>query len=147
MSTTNTSIQSSTTIQRGKVAWGRLWLLGLLAVIASVIVNFLIALLARNLLAISPSFIQLQTPAVVSFTIFGTIGAVLVFALINRLSSTPIRLYRIIATVVLVITLIPDLLLLSTPGATVPAIAALMVMHLATYLVCVGLLTSVAPAK
>ncbi len=147
MSTTTTKIQTSTLMQRGKVARGRLWRVGLLAVISSVMVNFLLALLARTFLPISSDFVYLQTHDILPLTIAGAVGATLVFALVNRFFRNPIMIYRIIATVVLLLSFIPDFPLINTAGASVLAVGALMFLHVATYLVCVGLLTVVAPAK
>lgn len=140
--TTNTQNVSSVPLLRERPVWRRLWLLGLLAIIGSVVVNVLIHTLAVSVLPISPHFFQLQGPIYIVFTIIGTIGAVLVFALVSRLSRRPIRLFRIIATIVLVLSLIPDLGLLSSPGASWYAVGTLMSMHLAAYLVCVGVLTT-----
>ena len=127
---------------RERPVWGRLWLMGLLAIVGSVIVNVIIHTLAVSVLPISSHFFQLQLPLDIVFTIIGTTGAVLVFALVSRLSSRPIRLYRIIATVVLVLSLIPDLALRSSPNASWYAVGTLMSMHIAAYLVCVGVLTT-----
>ena len=143
MSTTaNTQNVSSVPQLRERPDWGRLWLMGLLAIVGSVIVNVIIRTLAVSVLPISSHFFQLQVPLDIVFTIIGTIGAVLVFALVSRLSRRPIRLYRIIATVVLVLSLIPDLGLLSSPGASWYAVGTLMSMHIATYLICVVILTT-----
>ena len=71
----------------------------------------------------------------------------MVFALINRLSLRPIQLYRIIATIVLLISFVPDFLLLSAPGAHVSDVTVLIVMHIATFLVTVGMLTTLTRAK
>jgi hypothetical protein len=90
---------------------------------------------------------QLQAPVYIPFTVFGALGAVLVFALIGRLSRRPVRLYRIIASVVLVVSFVPDFLLLSAPHASGIAVGALIVMHIATYLITVGMLTTMSRAK
>jgi alcohol dehydrogenase len=79
--------------------------------------------------------------------VLSSLGAVLVFALVNRLSRRPIQHYRIIATIVLLISFVPDLLLLSVSGTNRSDIAALMMMHIATYLVTVGMLTTLTRAK
>jgi hypothetical protein len=90
---------------------------------------------------------QLREPMVyIVFTVIGALGAVLVFALVARFSRRPIRLYRIIATVMLVLSPIPDLLLFSFLGGAVP-VAVLLLMHVATYLVCVGMLTTMTQAR
>ena len=67
--------------------------------------------------------------------------------LVARSSPHPIERYRTIAIVALVLSLIPDVLLLITkpegvPGVTGSAIAALMVMHVVVAAICVGLFTT-----
>src|SRR6478752_5089956 len=121
MSTVNTQNSSTASLSGERAAWGRLWLMGLLAIIVAEIVNVILATGAVSLLSV-PHTMQLQLPIYSSFTVIGSLGAVLVFALVNRLSSRPIQLYRIIATIVLVISFIPDFLLLSAPGASKPAV-------------------------
>jgi hypothetical protein len=80
------------------------------------------------------------------FTVIGALGAVLAFALVARFSRRPLRLYRILATVVLVLSFLVDLMLFSFLGGAVP-VAVLLLMHVATYLVCVGMLTTMTRAR
>ena len=144
MSTTNSQTQNSSTgsLTVERIAWQRLWLVGLFAIIASVIVNAVIAIAAISLLLIPAS----STQRVSVFTVIGALGAVLVFALVARFSRRPIRLFRIIATVVLVLTFIPDLALFSFLGGAA-SVTVLLLMHVATYLICVGMLTTMTRAR
>ena len=144
MSTTNSQNQNSSTgsLTVERIAWQRLWLVGLFAIIASVIVDTVIVSAAISLLLISASFTQ----RVSVFTGIGSLGAVLVFALVARFSRRPIRLFRIIATVVLVLTFIPDLALFSFLGGAA-SVTVLLLMHVATYLICVGMLTTMTRAR
>lgn len=138
-----TQTQNASVPSGKRLTWKRLLLLGLLAIIGSVLVNTLLRILALALLPIPAGFIQLQIPMlIVVFTVIGTLGAFIVFALINRFARNPLRLFRVVASVVLVLTFIPDLLLLSSPTANLASVATLIVMHIATYLVCVGVFTS-----
>ncbi|HLZ63044.1 MAG TPA: DUF6069 family protein [Ktedonosporobacter sp.] len=144
MLTTNSQTQNSSTgsLTGERIAWQRLWLVGLFAIIASVIVTAVIAIAARSLLLIHAS----TTQRVGVFTVIGALGAVLVFALVARFSRRPIRLFRIIATVVLVLTFIPDLALFSFLGGAA-SVTVLLLMHVATYLICVGMLTTMTRAR
>ena len=144
MSTTNPQTQNSLTgsLTVERIAWRRLWLVGLFAIIASVIVNAVIAIAAISLLLIPAS----STPRVSVFTVIGALGAVLVFALVARFSRRPIRLFRIIATVVLVLTFIPDLALFSFLGGAA-SVTVLLLTHVATCLICVGMLTTMTRAR
>lgn len=82
------------------------------------------------------------------FTIIGGLGAVIVFALLGRFARRPITLFQRIAIGVLVVSLIPDLLLLNggMPGASVGAVAALMLMHVVAWAIIVRVLTTMARA-
>ncbi len=143
MSTVQTQNSSSVSHPVQRATWSRLALAGLVAVIGSVIVNTLIRLIALALLPIPAGAMQLHVPMLVPiFTIVGSLGALLVFALMNRFARNPTRLFRIVATVVLVISLIPDFLLLATPMANITSVATLVVLHITTYLICVGAFTS-----
>ena len=143
MSTVRTQNSSSELYPAKRMAWNQLLLAALIAIVGSVIVNTVIRAIALALLPIPAGFIQLQMPPIIiAFTIFGTIGATIVFALINRFARNPIRLFRIVALVVLVLTLIPDLLLLSSPTANLVSVATLMVMHVVTCLICIGAFTT-----
>jgi hypothetical protein len=54
------------------------------------------------------------------FTIAGVLGATAVYALLQRLTRRPRRLFALIAAAVLIASFIPDLLLLSGPGGGPP---------------------------
>jgi hypothetical protein len=128
----------------------RLWWVGLLAIIASVAANVLVRLLAVATLDISPDFVALSGyGAVISLTTFGVLGAVIVFALLARFARRPILMFKRIAAVALVLSLVPDLLLLvaSVPGATAVSVGVLMVMHVMAWAISVDMLTTLAPVN
>ena len=148
MSTIQTQNSLYTGSQVERVEGKRLWLAGLGAMVAAVIINSLIRILALAILPIPAGNMQLSTPIfVIAFTIIGTLAATGIFALINRFARRPIPTFRIAATIVLVLTFIPDFLLLATPNTNIASTITLMVMHTATYLLCVGMLTGVARTK
>ena len=125
----------------------RLWWVGLLAIIASVAANVLVRLLAVVTLDISPDFEPLSGyGTVISLTAFGVLGAVIVFALLARFARRPILMFKRIAAVALVLSFVPDVLLLvaSVPGATAVSVGVLMVMHVVTWAISVGMLTTLA---
>jgi hypothetical protein len=148
MSTIQTKNAPSATQQVERVAGKRLWLAGLGALVVAVILNSLIRLIALAALPIPANNLQLSSPLfVIVFTILGTLGATVVFALVNRFARRPITTFRTAATGVLVLTFIPDFLIYSMPHENIAAISALIVMHIATYLICIGMLTGVARTK
>ena len=70
-----------------------------------------------------------------------------VFAVVRRVASQPIRLFRIVATVALVLSFLPDVWLLTEaaggtfPGATVSGVGVLMMQHVVAAAVVVWMLT------
>src|SRR5689334_21612227 len=97
-----------------RVSSRRLLWVGPLAIVAAVIANQIIRLIAVSLFNISPEFMALQVGPPFMFTIMGVLGAIIVYAVVGRISRRPIRLFRVIALVVLVLSFIPDIGLLTT---------------------------------
>jgi hypothetical protein len=98
------------TERRDGVSWIRLLWVGPLTVVVALVVNLIIKTLLQ---ALNPSLAemgQLGRPLII-LTVEGAILAVLVFALMVWLVPHPIRWFRIVAVIALLISLIPDLLL------------------------------------
>jgi len=78
----------------------------------------------------------------------GVLGAVLVFAILRRFARRPVRIFRVVAVIVLVLSFVPDLWLLAArdrlpfPGATLQSVATLMFMHVVAAAIAVGMLTT-----
>jgi uncharacterized membrane protein YeaQ/YmgE (transglycosylase-associated protein family) len=139
MSSTNTS----RTWSKPYGVFGRLWWVGLLLILVAVAVNSFIALGARLLFSVAPTFQPLQPQGFIPSTVIGVVGAIIVFALLVRWTRQPIRLFQRIAVSVLLVSLIPDLLLPFVgiyPGTTLPEVGALLLMHLATGFICLATL-------
>ena len=103
--------------------------------------NTLISLGAKSLFSVASTFIPLQLEGFIPSTIIGVVGAFIVFALIVRWAKHPIRLFQRVAVIVLLASLLPDLLLPFVrlyPGTTFPEVGALLLMHVATGLLCLG---------
>lgn len=123
---------------------GRLARVGAVAVALAVVVNVVIRTVAVSVFGIGEGFLPLGVGPTVFFTVGGMVGAVVVFGLILRFARRPTRLFRRVALVVLVISLVPDVLMLfsgSMPGVTVAGVVTLMVEHVASWAVAVGVLT------
>lgn len=170
--------------RRDGVSWQRLLWVGPLTVVVALLVNPGIAALLRALNPTLNEMGQLGRSNVI-LTLEGAILAVLVFAIMVWLVPHPIRWYRIVAVIALLISLIPDLLLGlggdlrrtgsamvapfsrfgarffpapsgggspgggggPSPGEVLPGlpwdrVLILMLLHVATAVVCVGLLTT-----
>ncbi|MDH3208189.1 MAG: DUF6069 family protein [Gemmatimonadota bacterium] len=125
-----------------------LWIAGLKAVGGAVIATLAVRWLGVTVLTIPPEFLPLAGPGpTIFFTTVSGVAAVGVFALVRRLSSRPVSLFRKIAGVVLVLSFLPDLGLLSEgaadafPGATPAGVSVLMLMHVVAAAVIVWVLT------
>ncbi len=131
----------------GGVSLGRLARVGALAVALAVVVNVVIRTAAVSVFGIGEGFLPLGVGPTVLFTAVGMVGAVVVFGLISRFARRPVRLFRRVAVVVLLISLVPNVLMLfsgSMPGTTVAGVGTLMVEHVASWAIAVGVLTTLA---
>ncbi len=141
--------QDSTSQPIQQVAFKRLWWVGPLTIVAAIIANVLIRQTAVAVLQPDPRFMPLSQAAPIVFTLFGVLGAVIVFALVGRFSRRPLRLFRRIALVTLVVTFVPDILMLVTgfnPGTTLANVIVLMLMHVVAWAISVYMLTTLARA-
>ena len=128
----------------------RLRLVGPLTVLAAIAAVLGVRVVAVSILG--PSELPaLSWAGVIVFTTVLVTAAVLVFAVVARVAATPVRTYRRIALVALVLSFIPDFLLPGSgaPRATWPAVSALMVMHVVAWWVTVQMVTrlTVRPAS
>lgn len=138
MSATNTS---STALKQNGLS-GRSWLVGILTILTAVIMNTVILLVAHAALTVAPTFVPLQFTSALPATVVAVTGALIVFALLSRQSQQPVRLFRRIAVVVLIISIIPDLLLPFTgwfADTTLPEVGFVLLMHVATALLCIAM--------
>lgn len=131
------------------IAWRRLPLAALLAALAAVVANALVYFAASALGFIPQSFLIRMTSGEMPFTVnlvavtsvVGAIGAAIVFASIGSFARRPVRLFRIVAVVVLVLSFAMPL---TIPGAPVAMVLSMEVMHVVAWAVIVGLLTTLA---
>lgn len=107
----------------------------------ALVVNAIIVLATTATGAVEP-FQPLDLPRVLFLTAVGAVGATVVYAVIRRRSTHPDRTFAIVAIAVLLVSFIPDLTFVpSIPGATTPAIAVLMAMHVTTAAISYAVLT------
>ena len=125
-----------------KIKLGRLWWAGPLTILASMVGVLIVRVIAVAILQPNPTPMSLGWVLPPLFTFILVTGAVLVFALVARFATNPIRTYQIIAFVFLLVSLLPDIgFARSTmPGASWPTAIALMVMHVAAWAICVSML-------
>lgn len=171
-------LASARRLSRDSISLPRLIWVGPVVVVVAVALNWAIKLVVQVLDPSLARMGQLQEPLVV-LTVEGAVAAVVVFALIAWLVPRPVFWYRVVSTVALLVSIVPDILLgfggdstraamrvvgplisLGMPGPSGPPpggggggpppggppamalerIGVLMLLHLATFLVCVVLL-------
>jgi hypothetical protein len=125
-----------------KLSFSRVLLAGLIAIAGSIVVNLLIRWLGMLVLPVDASFMPLATwqPTVIFTTMFLVLATV-VFLIINAFAANPTRVFTIVATVALVLSLIPDAMFLINPSAmpmgtpTFGAVVILVLQHIGAYFV------------
>jgi hypothetical protein len=134
-----------------RVRYSRLWWVGLLAIVLSVVANLIVRAMALQFITVSPEFIPLSEPgATFVFTTVGVLAAVAVFALVGRLTRQPARVYSVIASIALLLSLVPNVAMLLDPasapfpGSTVAGVIVLMLEHVVAAIVAVWVLTTLA---
>lgn len=130
-----------------RVDRGKIWPVGLLAAVVAAVLNAAFAMVAARLVGVDPAFQALNGPgAVITFTLVGVLLATAVFWLLARASARPVSLFRTVAVAALLVSFVPNvLLLLAAPpgsGVTPGAITILMLTHVIAAVVAVGLLTT-----
>lgn len=124
--------------------WRLAWV-GPLTVVASVLAVLALRVVAFALLDLAADYPPLTPFGLTLFTVVLVTLGVLVFAVVIRMSARPIRTYRRIAVVALVLSFIPDFFLPGQgPGATWTAAVVLMVAHVAAWLPVQFMLTNLA---
>jgi hypothetical protein len=107
---TATKFDETPAERRDGVSWRRLLWVGPLTVVVALVVNLIIKTLVQ---ALDPSLTEMGQlgRSLIILTLEGAILAVIVFALMVWLVPHPIRWFRIVAVIALLISVIPDLLL------------------------------------
>jgi hypothetical protein len=114
---------------------------GGIAAVLSVVAN-LVVLQAVLVPELVQGFEPLNVGPVAVFSVLGAVGATVAYGVVDRLSETPDRTFVVVAAVVLLVSFVPDVLMLQAdPAATAPAVAVLMFMHVVVAVACVVSLT------
>jgi hypothetical protein len=115
---------------------------GLAALVAATVVNVAIVAVAAGPLALASDFDPLNVPPVALFTVLGVIGATATYLVLDRVVDDTDRVFTLVAAAVLLLSFLPDIALLrGDPNATLPAVIALMLMHVVAAVACVAALT------
>jgi Family of unknown function (DUF6069) len=121
-------------------------LIGLAAVVAAGLANIIVFYLGDAVIGYDPEFVELGSAIGDGiFTMVLAIPAVLVYAVLLRRSSNPVRHFTIISAVALLISVIPDFTYVpSEPGVSNAQITVLVLMHIVAAAVIVWTLTTFA---
>ena len=142
---TSTSSAGGTVNESEPLGTGPLVRRGALAAVVASVANAALVLVATTV-GIAPGFRPLALPPVLLLTVVGVAGATAVSWLLLRRVSNPDRTFVRVASVVLVLSFLPDVGLLSAdPAATVPGVVVLMAMHVVAAVASVAVLTGRAP--
>ena len=119
-----------------------------LALVIAIPLDLAIEAFARQAFSVSPDFPPFQG-SVAPYTAGGLVLAGVVYAVLRQFVRDADRVYVRLAIVTLVLSWIPDvaLLFINEPGATVPAVASLMVMHTVAAAIVVTSLVRIAGAR
>ncbi len=114
------------------VSWKATAVAAAIGAAGGLVINGVIALLARTFFDIPAEFPQLTLPVYGFLTVVGAIAGAIGWHLVVARSSNASGALRVLVPTVLVLSLIPDVVLLasgSQPGTTTAGVVALMLMH------------------
>jgi hypothetical protein len=125
----------------------RLAAAGLAATALSLAADLLLVAAGRAVFIVPASFGKFAFGTYAVLTVLGVAGATATWWGVTRLSPRPRWLLTRLAALVTAVLLIPDFLLLGTPGNPVGPVAILMLMHLAIAAITYLALIKIAPAR
>ena len=128
------------------VAVRRLLWVGPLTIVATIIANLILYIIAVSIFGIPEAFQYLQASYIIGSSIVFGLLALLTFVLVNRFARHPIRFYRILAFVVLCVSFLSPVMaligLFPAPGMTLSIFWTMIAMHCVSAAIVVGLLTT-----
>ncbi len=126
-----------------KLVW-----VGPLTIVVVALVNLVVRTLAVSFFGVASSFVYLLAPFVIGSTVAFLLLALLAFVLVGRASSHPVRIFRIVAGVALLVSFLNPILLLAglfpATGMNLHIFWTMIVMHCVSALITVSLLTTLA---
>ena len=120
---------------------------GLAAAAVSLASDVVLVTAGRAAFTVPASFGKFAFGSYALLTVLGVAGATAAWAMVTRLSSRPKWLLTRLAALVTALFLIPDFLLLGTPGNPTGPVVILMLMHLAIAAITYVALITIAPVR
>lgn len=140
MASTTTRPTSGATVAFRKLIW-----VGPLTIVIAALVNMTIRTIAVAFFGVPDSFTQLQAPVVIASTVIFLVLALVAFILVGRFARRPVRFYRILALVALLVSFLNPVMAMTgqfpAPGMTLTIFWTMIAMHVVTALITVALLT------
>ena len=142
------STSTRSTLQE-RVAIRKLVWVGPLTIVLAVLVNLVVRTLAVSFFGVAASFLYLQAPVIIITTIVFLVLALLAFVLVGRVSRHPVRSFRILGGIALVVSFLNPLLQLAghwlpAPGMNLPIFWTMIVMHCVSALITISGLSTLA---
>ena len=138
----------ASTLLREHVALRKLIWVGPLTIVSTVIANLIIRSIAVSSFGVPETFQYVQAPYVIGSTTVFVLMALLAFVLVNSFARRPIRFYRLLAFVVLCISFLTPVMalvgLFPASGMTLTIFWTMIVMHIVSAIIIVGLFTTLA---
>ncbi|GHO45802.1 DUF6069 family protein [Ktedonospora formicarum] len=129
-----------------QVALRKLWWVGPLTIVVTAIANLIIRAIGVSLLGVPESFQFLQAPSIIGSTIVFLLVALLAFILVGRIARRPIRVYRILAIVVLCLSLLSPVMALTgqipAPGMNLSIFWTMILMHIVSAIIVITMFTT-----
>ncbi len=126
-----------------KLVW-----VGPLTIITAAIANLVIRTFAVAFFGVSATFLDFQAPVVIGGTIVYLLLALFAFVLVSRFAQHPMRFYRMLALVALLVSLLMPIMALTglfpVPGMNLHIFWTMIVMHIVSAIIAVGLFTTLA---
>lgn len=126
-----------------KLVW-----VGPLTIVVVALVNLVVRTLAVSFFGLDSSFAYLQALFVIGSTVVFLLLALLALVLVGRVSSHPVRIFRIVAGVALLVSFLNPIMLLvglfPATGMNLHIFWTMIVMHCVSALITVSLLTTLA---
>jgi hypothetical protein len=143
------TLQNTPIRSEERVAWGRLVSAGFLAALVAAAANAVVYLVAAAAGAMPQDIVvngqgPITLPVVATMSAFGAVAGTGVYALVGRFARRPVRVFRVVAAVALVLSFAGPF---TIPGAPAAMVATLLLMHVVAAAVVVGLLTTLARGR
>jgi len=133
-----------------RIAAGRLWWVGLLTAVATAVITVVVRTVGVGVGTIPGTYQSLQLPSVIMASVVPALVATVVLALLGRFTRRPIRAFRAIAAVALVVSFAGPLQAGAgvMPGGAVGAatVGTMLALHVVAASVIVGLLNTLGRA-